>query len=122
MDVKLGPTILDVCGEGFIAAAEFMSLVGTGPYDVLWDANAPAKLTSRVAKKLARRIIDDLTVLAEWTERSMYRVVYPRTRVRVRDVPTRVHRREGRLLERSSPILSAEDELFIEYRRCSDPS
>lgn len=81
VNVKVGPTILSdvhATGKGLTVAVEFVSLVNTGPYYVFRYANAPAKLTTRVAKKLARGVIDHFTVLAEWTERTernMYRVV-----------------------------------------------
>lgn len=43
--------ILDIRGQGLMVAVEFASPNGTGPYDALVNKSAPAKMSTRVAKK-----------------------------------------------------------------------
>lgn len=50
-DPTCSPHILDVRGQGLMAAIEFASPTGTGPYDRFRRADAPKDLARRVAKR-----------------------------------------------------------------------
>ncbi|PSR76487.1 hypothetical protein PHLCEN_2v8390 [Hermanssonia centrifuga] len=48
---SVSPVILDVRGQGLMVAVEFASPTGTSPYDSFVKPSAPARLSSRIAKR-----------------------------------------------------------------------